>query len=305
MEKVWVSPYQLESKGSLNARSGRRIFEGVLIRDHLGFSCLHPWPELGDPSLQECLEDLKGARRSCLVRKSLSWLEADGRAREEGRSLFEGAAIAKSHATLPELCEESVQIAVERGFSHIKTKAGREISPEIGMVRNLGRNWPKLRWRIDFNGSGKPDELIGFFGGWSEEELERIDFLEDPGDYCSRDWQRITEATGLATANDRFHQPGTGDGGILVLKPAVDEISDGPGRRVVTSYMDHPLGQCFAAWESSKINQPEIFGLQTHGLFEWNQFSGVLGEVAPDFTIPPGKGIGFDDLLEGLDWRLL
>jgi O-succinylbenzoate synthase len=91
---------------------------------------------------------------------------------------------------------------------------------------------------------------------------------------------------------------------VQVVKPAVQEMKSGP-RVIVTSYMDHPLGQTFAAWEAARVKVKEICGLQTHGLFEANEFIEALGDLSPEFNIPKGTGLGFDDLLEALPWTKL
>jgi O-succinylbenzoate synthase len=81
-------------------------------------------------------------------------------------------------------------------------------------------------------------------------------------------------------------------------------------RVVVTSYMDHPLGQAFAAWEAGRLalqfpGLVGVCGLQTHHLFEPDAFTEALGPWAPSFQAPPGKGLGFDDLLGKLPWKRL
>ena len=48
-----------------------------------------------------------------------------------------------------------------------------------------------------------------------------------------------------------------------------------------------------------------FLGLQTHGLFEADQFTERLGVAGPTFTAPGGAGLGFDDLLEKLPWKRL
>ncbi|MDB4734992.1 hypothetical protein OAF62_04645, partial [Akkermansiaceae bacterium] len=73
-------------------------------------------------------------------------------------------------------------------------------------------------------------------------------------------------------------------------------------RVVVTSYLDHPIGQCFAAYEAGKSGIREICGLQSHGVFVANPFSEELGELSPAFRPPVEKGLGFSDLLGGMDW---
>mgnify|MGYP003676625194 CR=1 FL=1 len=181
MGDVWVSLYELEAADSLNARSVRRFFEGALVRIGPGFGCLHPWPELGDPTLEECLADLMGPRKFGIVKRTVA-------------------------------------------------------------------------------------------------ELQRIDFLEDPVRFQSGEWEVLAEATGLSMANDRHQEEDDHRSEVLVMKPAVEVLRPGDQRVVVTSAMDHPLGQCFAAREAARFGCREVCGLQTHGLFRESVFSEVLGE---------------------------
>lgn len=312
MSDLWVWRYFLEAGGGLNARTQRRVYEGALVRmgdnggDVEGFGCVHPWPELGDLSLDECLADLAGDAESGLVRRTLSCVAADGAARAAGRSLFEGLEVPRSHATLPFFDEAAVAEAVGRGFTHVKVKVGREVRGELAEVRRCMARWPELRWRLDFNEMGEAGELAEIFGGWSDEERGAVDFLEDPVRYEGGDWQWLRGEcglAGLAFANDRHVGEERGDSDVLVVKPAVQGMPGGDGRLVVTSYLDHPLGQVFAAWEAARAGVTEVCGLQTHGVFGRCEFGEVLGEVGPEFGVPGGAGLGFGDLLEGLAWE--
>jgi len=159
-----------------------------------------------------------------------------------------------------------------------------------------------LRWRIDFNETGNAEELREILGEWSDEEKAAVDFLEDPVAYDSGEWESLREATGLAFANDRNVSVDRGDSDVLVVKPAVHEMPASERRRVVTSYLDHPLGQVFAAWEAARAGVSEKCGLQTHGVFDKSEFTEVLGEVGPDFVVPSGVGLGFGEILEKLPW---
>ena len=104
---------------------------------------------------------------------------------------------------------------------------------------------------------------------------------------------------------------------VMVIKPAVDEpfllgeaaISHNQ-RVVLTSYMDHPVGQAFAAWEAARLELQfpglvGMCGLQTHHLFEPNEFTEALGPWSPEFKPPEGLGLGFDDLLAAQPWTRL
>ena len=304
MGDLWISKYKLQTAGALNAQTDRSVYEGVLVREGAGFGCLHSWPELGDPTLEECLVDLAGERGLALVRRTMACVEADGIAREAGKSLFEGLEVPRSHATLPVLNPEILGEAVSRGFDQVKVKAGRDVGGELREVRRMMKEFPGLGWRIDFNERGTLKELLDEFENWSEEEKGGINFLEDPVSYWGGDWAMLGAETGMVLANDRHVEEDRGDSEVLIVKPAVNGMLNGE-RVVVTSYMDHPLGQAFAAWEAARAGVTEVCGLQTHGLFAANGFTEALGRVRPGFGVPEGAGLGFGDLLEGLPWSRL
>ena len=100
----------------------------------------------------------------------------------------------------------------------------------------------------------------------------------------------------------------------MIIKPAIDEpfllaeaAMKNAQRVVLTGYMDHPVGQTFAAWEAARLGLQfpglvGICGLQTHHLFEPDAFTEMLGPWSPKFQIPEGNGLGFDDLLDELPW---
>ncbi len=298
--KFWISPYELESARPLNSRTDRRIYRGALVRIGSGYACLHPWPELGDAGLEECFADLAGEQRLPLVKRSRHCAKVDGQAREDGRSLFEGLEIPDSHFLMPELSEGKLEESIARGFSVVKVKAGRDIGKEMEEIRVLGALGPGVKWRVDFNERGKCPELREILAGWTREELARIDFLEDPSPFDPKEWGTLP----VGVANDREMARDRGSSQVLVVKPAVDEIPVETSQRiVVTSYLDHPLGQCFAAYEAGRAGVREICGLQSHFVYSATEFSEKLGELGPGFQGPVGTGLGFDELLEGLDWR--
>ena len=297
----WVSRYELVSAAGLNARTERRVYEGALVWDGVGYGCLHSWPELGDADLEGCLADLVGAQEFPLVRRTLACMAVDGAARVEGRSLWEGVKVPRSHATLTCFDEGAVERALVAGFLVMKVKVGREVTRELAFLRECCVRWPEVRWRVDFNETGDVEELCEIFASWSEEELASIDFLEDPLPFESGLWREFKARTGLALGNDRQVLADGGVSDFLVVKPAVMEVP-AEGRIVVTSYLDHAVGQAFAAWEAGRAGVSEWCGLQTHGAFEENEFSEVLGVVQPEFTVPEGMGIGFGDLLKKLEW---
>lgn len=315
--KPLVSRYRMKSRGFLNAVSGRREFEGALIRVGGGFGCIHPWPELGDPSLDKCLADLQGERRWPIVRRALRCAEYDEAARSREESLFEEMEVPQSHATITELKLPEIEKAAGLGFTVIKIKGGRDLSRETTFLESAAEAFPSLKWRIDFNESLSPEQASSFLLGLSEKTRTAIDFVEDPCPFSETAWPDLFLKTRVKLAVDREAAPHRIGAQVTVIKPAVDEpwllaeAAIGHGQRVIlTSYMDHPFGQAFAAWEAARLGLqfpglPGICGLQTHHLFEPDAFSEMLGPWSPDFTMPAGTGLGFDDLLEALPWTRL
>lgn len=319
MLPVSVHRYTLVSKSGLNARSARREHCGALLRvgdgsrGAYGYGCIHPWPELGDAGLDETLEALAGGVLTPLSCRALECAEADAAARAGGVSLFAGLAVPPSHATLV-MDGDAVRAAVEAGFGIVKLKVGKDLPEEKEFICGQSARFPRLRWRLDFNGVLTPGELDGFLAGLGGDVRERIDFLEDA---CVPGGGGAGGVCGIPLAVDRGVEVARGGFDVAVVKPALNRAEPILGRaaaggmRVVfTSYMDHPLGQCFAAWEAAVAAESypsvvDVCGLVTQGLFEANPFSEWLGEPRPEFRVPAGTGLGFDALLEDLPWTRL
>src|SRR5206468_2316628 len=103
---------------------------------------------------------------------------------------------------------------------------------------------------------------------------ERIDFVEDPCPYDPATWRNLRHETGLRLALDRV-APASGRpdlrrpaADIVVIKPAVDEMPITEIPIIITSYMDHPLGQLHAAYVAATTIPDALCGLVTHVLFE-------------------------------------
>lgn len=316
-QKPLISRYRLKTRGFLNSLSNRREFEGALIQIDGGYGCIHPWPELGDPTLDKCLADLAGARRWPIVRRAIRCAEYDRTAREFENSLFEEMEVPKSHATLAKTDVAEIASAVEAGFTTIKLKCGRDLTREGSFLEDMAAEYSALQWRLDFNESLEPEQAGEFLMGLTEKARASIDFIEDPCPYSETGWKELRRKTRLKFAVDREAAPLSSAAQVMVIKPAIDEpfllgesaISHGQ-RVVMTSYMDHPVGQAFAAWEAARLELQfpglvGICGLQTHHLFEPGEFTETLGPWSPDFKIPEGHGLGFDDLLAAQPWTRL
>ena len=318
--KLSIHRYVMRSRGSLNAKSVRCDHRGALLRvDHVegvGYGCIHPWPELGDEDLDQILAMLAVGEHTSLSARALQCAEADAAARRRGVSLFDGLTVPLSHATLM-MDEASFQSAVEAGFTTVKVKVGRNPASEAEFISGQARRFPELLWRLDFNGVLDADAVESWLADLGEEVRDKIDFLEDAFLPNITPWIDALGPYDIPMAVDREVEDACGGYGVAVIKPAVNEpgailerVADEGKRVVITSYMDHPLGQSFAAWEAAKAlqsfpNVVDTCGLITHGLFEPDEFSAALGEPGPDFNPPCGTGLGFDELLKALPWKPL
>jgi len=315
--KPLISRYRLKARGLLNTISRRREFEGALIRIDGGFGCIHPWPELGDPPLEKCLSDLAGERRWPIVRRAVRCAEYDRAARIYDHSLFEEMVVPLSHATLIKTDPAELTRAVVAGFSTIKLKTGRNPPAETQFLDAMTVEYPALKWRLDFNESLESGEATEYLLGLTAATRAAIDFAEDPCPYSDTSWWTLRRQTRVPLAVDREATPLSIAAQVMVVKPAIDEpfllgeAAIRNNQRVVfTSYMDHPLGQRFAAWEAARLElqfpgRVGLCGLQTHHLFEPDAFAEMLGPWSPVFKVPDGNGLGFDDLLEELPWMRL
>ena len=287
-----------------NARSQRRVLEGFLIRADGGYGCLQPWPELGDGTLEVQWQALRSGGQTRLLRRALECAAVDAEARREGRSLFEGMMVPQSYATVTGSAD--FLTLKSEGFTGVKLKGGQnwqEILPRLRAAVEAG-----LRVRIDFNGL-LSEQGFRELTQAAKDVRTWVDYVEDPMPYNPRAWEQLRRETGWHLGLDRVADGTEATGGfdVRILKPAVDGIGplhDCPSiSTVVTSYMDHAVGQAFAAWEAGRFGGRQgLAGLMTHRLFEPDAFTGRFAAAGPDWLGPGGTGLGFDDLLEGLPW---
>ncbi|HEV7427939.1 MAG TPA: enolase C-terminal domain-like protein [Thermoanaerobaculia bacterium] len=299
--------YELTPKRRLNALAAEGPRSGALIRVNGGVADVHPWPELGDLPLDCQLARLAHGDSTPLTQASLEFASIDAAARRDGRSLFDGLTIPRSHWPGPN---------PPPSFEIVKLKS-IDVIPD------------RVRLRIDFNGTLTAEEFVRIAATLPR---ERIDFIEDPCAYDPVVWRELRAKTGLRLALDRapsstqhrqeclchtgnadenpmWHRHSclcsVGSYDVLIVKPALEEIACSGIEVVVTSYMDHPIGQLCAAYTAATANITSTCGLITHVLFENDPFIERM-RIDDTHLVPPGgTGFGFDDLLEKLPWRRL
>lgn len=281
---IWSWRYVLRPRTRLSALAGAKPREGALIRVGAGVADIHPWPELGDEPLDEQLARLARGETTPLTAASLRMAKVDGDARTRGASIFEGLVIPRSHWPAD-------AGAVPDGFDTVKIKMwrGRPIDEELR----------RFRLRLDYNAALSAEEFLA-----EAIPFDSIDFVEDPAPYDEAEWNRIRRGTGLRLAIDR----GSGTeaaADVVVVKPAVQEVPVTTKELVITSYMDHPVGQFGAAHAAASSGIVTTCGLLTHLLYEPDAFIEQIRIDGARLLPAEGTGIGFDDLLERLPWKRL
>jgi len=233
-----------------------------------------------------------------------------------GVSLLKQVNIPESHATIVGGMSE-VEEAVGRGFKLIKLKAGREINEDAERINAVAERFSELKMRIDFNCHLLGSEVGELVELLTPQARANIDFLEDPCGYKDSCWLGLRKLYGIRLAMDIGVERVDALYSYAIVKPAknnvkrVVEKSRAEARKVVfTSYMDHPVGQAFAAYEAGRAADRyrgivDTCGLMTHNLFEPNAYTEELGEVSPEWSYQNGTGLGFDKLLESIDWKRL
>ncbi|MEG0836515.1 MAG: hypothetical protein RSF35_01145 [Akkermansia sp.] len=316
---MYYHEYSLIAKGQLNARSENFRRTGVLIlTDAGGYGCIHPWPELGDATLQEELDALRAGSPLPLGKRALECATVDAEARAKGVKLMDGLIIPDSHATIPPyVSPATVRLMSHHGFKAGKLKAMPNITSTRERLITLASMVPEWRWRLDFNASLELNAAEQFWQGLTEPLKEMIDFIEDPCSFTHESWMHLSNQ-GMPIACDLgshiCYQPKitTDIPMTRVIKPARERSPHkNTGKHIFTSMMDHPIGQLWACYCAAsyykgydKQDMP-LCGLCTHLLFQKDAFIEELGDLSPVINIPQGTGLGFDELLKKLDWKKL
>ncbi len=316
--RLWFSSYALQPLRSLGSREGALL--KIETHDGLGFSDLHPWPELGDEPIAEQLRLLANDRPTKLSQRSIELAALDREARSKGVSAFAGYTVPDSHFLVNDVAALSAQALADcsaEGFRTLKIKLGRNPRSEVSILQTLATELSIFQLRLDFNGMLSVDRFGEFIDALPNRLCSAIEFVEDPTRWDSDDWRKMHEATGINLARDRCHESerevNLGAFQWLILKPAIQvpcvirNLAKHLRARIcVTSYLDHPVGQVGAALEAARLQTaPEICGLLSHRSYAPNNFSQFLAQRGPRFTIPSGAGIGFADLLEDQKWEEL
>ena len=324
--KIWSSRYVLRFCHS-RMRSRDRVRCGALLKIEdpqfgIGFADCHPWDTFGDVSLEKQLKLLARGKTTPLTDRSLVFARIDAAARAQRRNLFSDLTIPSSHHLVTHLEDSSPDLLANvaaQGFTRIKVKLDRDLEKDLAILETMAKRGEgtSVKLRLDF-GERKRKDVERFLDAASPALLWKIDFIEDPVAYNGEIWEALSRTYPVRLARDRGVVSGALAGAqVAIIKPAIvnpipiiDLTRAALRQVVVTSYLDHPLGQMTAAYAAAmaKRNFPGVVdtcGLLSHEVYEPNIFSESLRCDGPRLLAPEGMGFGFDRSLEKLKWEPL
>jgi O-succinylbenzoate synthase len=327
--KFKIHRYQLLPRSPLNSRVQQAPREGALIRIQFpagthGYADCFPWPELGDLPIAQQLDLLQRGSLTPLTRQSLFFAEHDAKARLNQQNLFEGLTIPTSHFLMPDLAELTknriIELAYE-GFRLIKIKVGRDPEREASLILQTAHTCKSvgIKLRLDFNHSLHLESLKTFLDS-IKTAFEEIDFIEDPMPFDPKNWEWIQKKYPIRLAADRIRpeqrlQINREIASVVILKPATqnsEEVASHAQEQelkiVVTSYLDHPLGQLCAAWSAAKLVQKypnliEDTGLLSHRVYHPHPFLTSIQTQGPILLPPSGQGFGLGEQLLAIEFK--
>lgn len=316
---IHYARYELEPHHSLNAKSSDLKREGALIKvifdsGMIGYADCFAWPELGDLPLAQQLDHLAQGYVTPLTRCTMEFAALDAKSRFIGRSVFENRKVPNSHFLVNDIFKldaQHVEQLIQQGYTYVKLKMGRDLDREIECLETLFLD-TSLKIRLDFNEILTSHSFHCFLKQMDKMQ-ESIDFIEDPFPFHVQQWTAI-QKEGWTLACDRQAQIASDHpeaASILIVKPALQPFEEWQNWKnqkcIVTSYLGHPIGQIAAAYVALQMDPScsLVHGLLSHHVYVPNPFSQQLNWKNSSFTVPPGKGFGFDDELERLEWTLL
>jgi len=308
--------YQLFFSGYYGTVGQKSYREGALLKIFfkdgiVGYCDCHPWVELGDLPLSQQLSSLASGQITPLLHSSLRFARLDAEARKNSQSLFDDLQIPPSHQIVS--VEDELTEYVREGISRFKLKTGKNKDGEIAAMSSWIEAHPTIKFRLDFNERLQRDSFLRYYEAIPIPVQEAIEFIEDPYFYSPKNWIRDQQDHQVSFAADKQSAQALIDqttAPFVIYKPAVEYYETIPKtiQLIVTTYLDHPLGQMGAAYTAAKMkskfpDQIKTCGLLSHVCYQKDPFLNEVKNKGPFLMPTTGIGLGFNDLLEVLPWK--
>ncbi|MFN8791413.1 MAG: enolase C-terminal domain-like protein [Bdellovibrionales bacterium] len=326
--KFFCSLYELQQKKLRAKDKALPPRKGAILRiewseDRVGYSDLHPWPELGDPDLESHLTELRQLRLTPMVEQAIWLASLDAVGRKEQRNIYDNQTLLKNNALLLKVNPHTVELLdplAQAGYSSVKIKVGESLADEIEFINRAVRTH-QMRLRLDFNCRLTLPSFQKFVDGLSPAAKRQIEYVEDPFPYTEESWAQAQKLLPLAIDWELNRVPIDQENpvvaDVLIVKPTHQDVNARVaqalrwGKKItVTSHMGHPLGvmQCAHVAQLLHKKYPNSLlepGCMTFDVFEPTEFHSLLNLQGPYIKKVGGWGIGFDFVLKSQKWNLL
>lgn len=326
--KIFYALYELKPISHESKAFSLPVRNGALLKiqwtdQKIGYADLHPWPELGDPTLEEHLSSLREFKLTEMTEQAIWLASLDAQGRQDKVNIFDNQILLRNNAIVNRVGPHTVELLdplIKKGFSTAKLKVGISIDEEVQMINRMA-NTHNLKLRLDFNSRLTWKTFSQYILGLTPTAKKLIEYVEDPFPYDAELWKEARQIVPLAIdwelrkISKDLNQPIEAD--VFVLKPTHQDIQVRLAQAekwnkfiTVTSHMGHPLGvmQCLQVAQQLHKAQPNRMrdpGCMTFDVFEPTEFHSLLNIQGPYVRKVGGWGIGFDFILKGQKWNQL
>ncbi|MFN9067885.1 MAG: enolase C-terminal domain-like protein, partial [Bdellovibrionales bacterium] len=203
--KIFYSLYELQPKNLEPTGKAPAKRKGALLKVHwddkrVGFSDLHPWPELGDPEIEEHLSLLRQKKLSAMMEQCIWLASLDEKGRSEKRNIYDNSLLLKNNAMMGKINPHTVELLdplVKQGFKVVKIKLGDQFDNEVQMINRMALTHD-VKLRLDFNGRLSWNTFSQFLLKLSPHAKRMIEYIEDPFPYDEALWKEARQIIPLA-----------------------------------------------------------------------------------------------------------
>lgn len=327
MMKFWYYKYELEPVSELSSVTGSAKRRGALLKvqwpnGKMGYSDLFPWPEHGDVDIDTQLSAIAQGRLTKLAEQAIWLAKKDADPRSRGVNIFAGLGKVKNHYLvndISKLTDNALANLRSAGFTTLKIKVGKNLEEEAATISKLVRQNPLLV-RLDFNAKIDLVAYRKFMNSLDLTDRAKIEYVEDPMPWNLEAWKEAATFTPIALDQEfekvKWNEiTGRPPFKILIIKPARRDVEKDLKlaeqydlKVVVTSSLDHPVGvahACNIASEIKKSNPSMLLdcGCLSLRAYKFSEFFLRVQATGPYFAGVNGTGIGFDDLLQRIEWK--